>query len=354
MINTNKLIQQIDRPSPDHSSRENDYRFDRNERTTLFTDEEFKGMISQLSPYDFVAYGELEPFYNKISEWLQLNREQLLLTSGSDMGIRSVFETFIGVGDKVLITQPNYAMFSVYNKMYGGVELAEWYKEDLSLDVENLFQNLTDDVKLLIISNPSHTGKSIDPKILIEIIEKANKNSTLVLVDEAYFHFHNDSMIKYIDVYKNLIITRTFSKAFGLASLRIGLLIANSGLINELYRVKLVHEITGVAAKIGSFMLDNLHIVDNYVNDVNEGKDILYNRLSKFNIETHRSDSNLFFFSMPEKTNIKDFMSFLEKKKIYIKGPFTKPPFKGQMRITVGDKEQMTMFCDQLENYLGF
>jgi histidinol-phosphate aminotransferase len=353
MIKSNELIQQIERPAPDDSSRVNDFRFDRNERTTLFSEDEFRNMISQLTPYDFVAYGELEPFYHKISKWLQVSREQLLLSSGSDMGIRSVFETFIGFGDKVLITQPNYAMFSVYNKMYGGIELAEWYKEDLSLDVDNLFKSLNSDVKLIIISNPSHTGKSINSNILVEIIEKAEKNNALILIDEAYFHFHNESMVNYIDVYKNLIITRTFSKAFGLASLRIGLLIANSDLINELYRVKLVHEITGVAAKIGSFILDNMHIVDNYVKDVNEGKEVLHARLSKLDIETHKSDSNLFFFNMPKKTNSKDFLNYLETQKIYIKGPLTKHPFKGQMRITVGDKKQMTMFCDQLEKYFS-
>jgi len=353
MIKTKELISQIDRPAPDSSSRADDFRFDRNERTTLFSKEEFEGIISQLTPYDFVAYGELEPFYAKISNWLQISREKLLLTSGSDMGIRSVFETFVNKGDRVLLTQPNYAMFSVYNKMFGGIELVQWYQEDLSLDISSLLQSLTSDIKLIVISNPSHTGKSIEPVILAEIVEKAEKLNTLVLIDEAYFHFYNESMLKYIDKYNNLIISRTFSKAFGLASLRIGLLAANSDLIKELYRVKLVHEITGVAAKVGSFMLDNLQIVDNYVNDVNEGKEILHNRLSKLDMQTYESNSNFMFFHLPPNTNTKGIMEYMEENKIYIKGPFTNHPFKGQMRITVGDKVQMNMFCDKLENYLN-
>jgi histidinol-phosphate aminotransferase len=112
MIKSNELINQITRPPADQSCRKDHYRFDRNERTTLFDDHEFNQIISQISPYDLVAYGELEPFYEKIKDWLNISRNQVLLTSGSDMAIRSIFQTFIEKGDKVLITQPNYAMFS--------------------------------------------------------------------------------------------------------------------------------------------------------------------------------------------------------------------------------------------------
>lgn len=353
MIKSNELINQITRPPADKSSRESHYRFDRNERTTLFNKDEFNEMISQINPYDLVAYGELEPFYDKIKDWLNISRNQILLTSGSDMAIRSIFHTFIEKGDKVLITQPNYAMFSVYNKMYGGVELAQFYKDDLNVDVDELLNKLNKDLKMLVISNPGHTSKAIVSKKIIKIIERANHNNILVVIDEAYFHFHNISMIEYINHYKNLIITRTFSKAIGLASLRIGLLISNSNLINELYKVKLAHEITGVAAKIGSYMIDNFHIVDNYVNKVKEGKKVLSSRLSKIGLKIYKSDSNLFFFDMPNNTDYNHFMSFLKEKKIYIKGPFLNTPFKGQMRITVGDKNQMNMFCDVINYYIN-
>jgi histidinol-phosphate aminotransferase len=244
-------------------------------------------------------------------------------------------------------------MFSVYNKMYGGVELAQYYKEDLTLDENLLIQNLNSEVKMVVISNPGHTGKSIDEALLIKIVEKAEKNNILVVIDEAYYHFCDTTMIDHINNYKNLIISRTFSKAIGLASLRIGLLIGHRDLINELYRVKLVHEITGLAAKIGSYIIDNFEIVDNYVEEVNQGKKILIERLSKINIEIFQSDSNLFFFKMPIETDIEDFMIFLQEKNIYIKGPFLTSPFKGQMRLTVGNTEQMNMFCDVVFDYFN-
>ncbi|MBI9033204.1 MAG: histidinol-phosphate aminotransferase family protein [Bacteroidales bacterium] len=352
MINSKDLIRSLNRPAPDNSSRARQYRFDRNERTTLFTEEEFKNMMSQLTPYDFVAYGELEPFYYKTAKWLQVERDNILLTSGSDMGIRSIFETYINKGDRVLISLPNYAMFSVYNKMFGGVEQVQWYEDDLTMNVNNLLDNMKADIKLLVISNPGHTGTIISETDLIRIVEKAQSLNMLVLIDEAYHHFYQGTMIGFINLYKNLIISRTFSKAFGLASLRVGVLLACKEIIDELYRVKLVHEITGVAAKIGSFMLDNLHIVDNYVHEVNKGKDVLYNRLPTLGIQVFDSDSNFVFFQLPKDVSVAVLLEYLGEIEIYIKGPFTNKPFTGQLRITVGDTMQMNLFCDELEKFL--
>ncbi len=316
MTHSKKLIQQVSRPAPDTSSRSKHFRFDRNERTTLFTEGEFQGMLSTLNPFDFVAYGELEPFYGKIKKWLNVGRDNILLTSGSDMGIKSVFETYINEGDKVLISLPNYAMFSCYNKMFGGIEQIIWYREDFSLDVSSLIKKMHDDLKLVIISNPGHTGKVVEENDLIRIIEQARVNNTLVLVDEAYHHFYPGTMIGYINKFKNMIIARTFSKAFGLASLRIGVLVACKELIEELYRVKLVHEITGVAAKIGSYMLDHMDIVEKYVMEVNHGKALLYKRLPKLGIQVYESESNFMFFKLPENRDSIDLVKFLEERNI--------------------------------------
>ena len=133
MITPKDLIKDIIRPLPDKSERLDVYRFDRNERTTEFSREEFKEMLSTLTPYDLVAYGELEPLYEKTAAWLKVKRENVLLTSGSDTGIKTIFETFVGKDEQVLNLQPNYAMFSVYAKMFGAVEVKGLYEKNLTL-----------------------------------------------------------------------------------------------------------------------------------------------------------------------------------------------------------------------------
>ena len=353
MINSKKNIQRISRPKPDTSERLSHYRFDRNERTTLFSDKVFEEILSNLSSYDLVAYGELEPFYIKICNWLNVNRSNILLTSGSDAGIKAVFETFISENDEVLISLPNYAMFSVYSSMFGANEIMDYYSEkDLKLNVDKFIQKITMKTKLVVISNPGHSGTIIKQSEIIKIIETASANNSLIIVDEAYYHYYNESMIEYINKYENLILTRTFSKAFGLASIRIGLLIGSKKIIDELYKVKLVHEITGLASKIGDYMLDNLEIINKHVKDVNKGKSILYNRLNKIGFEVFKSESNFVFFRTPPLIKSKDVVKFLLEKNIFIKGPFNNKPFNDHLRLTVGDEEQMNYFCDLLTDFV--
>jgi len=352
MVKPKPLIKKMWRPDPDDSSRSDYYRFERNERTTLFKDDVFHDIISSLSSYDLVAYGELEPFYDKILNWLDLKRENILLTSGSDAGIRAVYETYISEKNEVIISLPNYAMFSAYADMFGAKAIQIYYDKDLSLNVKEILKKINKKTKLIVISNPGHTGTIVPEKDLIQITKVAEKFGTIVLIDEAYHHFYSGTMIKFVSEFNNLIITRTFSKAFGLASIRIGILIGNKKMISELYKIKLVHEVTGLAAKIGSYLLDHLDIVDRYVEDVNLGKEVLYSRFKKIGFEVLKSEANFVFFQVHSIMEPLQLKNYLEKKNILIRGPFNKPPFDNHLRITVGNEKQMNMFCDTIENYL--
>jgi histidinol-phosphate aminotransferase len=351
MIKPKKLISKIWRPELDSSERKDFYRFERNERTTLFTDEQYSDILSNLTSYDLVAYGELEPFYKKICDWLNVDRKNILLTSGSDAGIRAVYEAFVSEGDEVLISLPNYAMYSVYTAMYGGKEVQHFYDKDLTLDVEKFLQKINTNTTLVVVSNPGHTGTVIKENEMVRILERAELYNSLVIIDEAYHHFYPETMIEYIHKFENLVLSRTFSKAFGLASLRIGLLIGCDKIIDELYKVKLVHEITGISAKIGLYMLDHMELVDQYIDDVNKGKSILYDRLIINGFEIVNSEANFIFLRTPDGLNSLELKQYLEKNKILIRGPFERYPFDNHLRITVGDEEQMNLFCDILADY---
>ena len=352
MIKSKPLIKDMWRPNPDDSSRSDYFRFERNERTTLYTDKQFSDMLSKLSAYDFVVYGELEPFYKKVHEWLNVDRNKILLTSGSDAGIKAVYETFVNEGDEVLVSLPNYAMFSAYTSMFGGKEVSQFYDKDFTLDVAKFINKINLNTKLVIVSNPSHTGTVLSENEMVQIVEKAKSNNSLVIIDEAYHHFYSQSMINNIDKFENLIISRTFSKAFGLASLRIGVLIACKKLIDEIYKVKLVHEITGVAAKIGIYMLDHMEIINHYVDSVNQGKNVIYKRLKNAGFEVLKSESNFVFFKTPDGLNTLELKQYMENNHILISGPFSKKPFDDHLRITIGDQKQMNMLCDTIDSYL--
>lgn len=166
------------------------FRFDRNERTTPFPEEHLKAILKIVTPEELVAYPEIEPFYRKLANWLKLERDEILVASGSDTNIKMVFETYIDEGDEVVIISPTYAMYLVYSQMFGATAREVFYNGDFTLkteDVENLINPKT---KLVVISNPNHTGTVIDQNDLIQIIRKARNFNSLVLIDEAYYHFY--------------------------------------------------------------------------------------------------------------------------------------------------------------------
>jgi histidinol-phosphate aminotransferase len=323
-------------------------RLDRNERTTSFPVEHLNKILNSITPEEVVAYPELEPFYSRIKMWLKVEREEVLLASGSDTSIKAVYEVYVDKGDEVVMLSPTYGMYAVYCKMFGAIAREIFYDEDFSLPVDRVLAGINQKTKLIVLANPNHTGTVIKEESLIEIIKSAESNNALVLIDEAYYHFYDGTMLPYIKKYDNLIIIRTFSKAFGIAPLRIGYTIADKSVISELYKVKLTHEITGVAAKIGSYMLDNPEIMNNYVNDVNNGKLVLYRELSELGCEVMESHANFVFFKIPIGVDVKQVLSELQEKNIYIKGPFENSPFQEQLRVTVGSEEQMQMFCDEV------
>lgn len=348
MIKSKKLVSQVDRPGPDTQVRSEIYRLEKNERTTLFSDEEFESIMKTITPFDLVAYGELEPFYKVVVEKLGIERGNILITAGSDLAIKSIFETFISEGDEVINYHPNYAMFSVYAKMFGAKEIQKTYNKDLVIDIEDLLSSIVSTTRMVVISNPGHNGITIAEKDIIAVLEKTKDSQTIVLVDEAYVDFSEVDMLKHINSYKNLIIVRTMSKAFGIASVRIGFVLGCKEIIAEVYRVKPVHEIDGIAAKIGKYLFENQAIKNKFVNDVIAGREVLYKRLKEAGMIVLKSDTNFVYFNLNCDVDPNLIYERLKLKNIYIKNPFKGAPFDNFLRTTVGNPEQMNFFCDEL------
>lgn len=319
-------------------------RLDKNERTTPFLKKHFKEMLNSISAEEITAYPELEPFYTKLAKWLKVSRDQVLVTCGSDTGIRAVYEVYVDKGDEVLIFPPTYAMYSVYCDMFGGVKREVFYRDDLSLSMDEALSVINQKIKLIVIANPNHTGTPLPPEDILRILKVAKENESLVLVDEAYYHFYKLTALPYIEEFQNLIVVRTFSKAFGIAGLRIGYLVSNKDIISQLYKVKLTHEITSVSAKMGEYLISHLEIMEDYVSDVNKGKEYLSEEFAKLGITSPKSHTNFLFAKLPRQVNAEFMVKLLRERRFSISGPFSTVPLKGFIRITVGPVKQMQDF----------
>lgn len=328
-------------------------RLDKNERTTPLPQDHFKEILRRITPEEIVAYPELEPFYKKLAKWLGVDRAQVLLISGSDTGIRAVYEVYVGKSDEVIIFPPTYAMYAVYCDMFGARKNEIVCNQDFSLPVNRALSAINARTKLIAVVNPNHTGKVVSEAGLIKILKAARKNEALVLIDEAYHHFYGQTALPFIKKFDNLIIVRTFSKAFGVAGLRIGYLISNREIIKNLSKVRLTHEITSLSARFGEYLLDHSEIMEEYVAQVNKSKAYLLRVFAGMGITAEKSHANFVLAKLPGRLNGESIVKLLRERKIRIGGPFTAGPLKGYIRITVGPISQIEGFVSALNSVLS-
>ncbi|MBF0386279.1 MAG: histidinol-phosphate aminotransferase family protein [Candidatus Omnitrophica bacterium] len=354
MIQPKRLLLNISRaPSNTENRLGKVMRLDHNERTTPLPQAVLDAVWKTVSPEEVVAYPALESLYRKLAASLGVPRECLLLTYGSDTGIRMVFDTYLNEGDEVVMLDPGYGMFPVYTDMFGGKRVFVKYDADFSLPVTRIIEKINDNTKLVILANPNHTGTAMADGDILKVIQVAATHNALVLVDEAYHYFYEKTMIGQLPAYDNLIIVRTMSKAFGIAPLRVGYLVSQSANINNLIKVKLTYDVTTLSAKFAEYLIDHPSIGLEYVRDVNEGKAYLADEFKKLGAKVFPSVTNFVFVRLPEGSDAVKLVRALEARDIWIKGPFKGVPVDGYIRITVGPRAQMAIFMEHVKELMG-
>lgn len=224
------------------------------------------------------GYPDLSSLYKKLANFLNVMPSNLLLSHGSDGVIKSVFEVFISPGNKVLITSPTFIMYELYARMFSAnIIKVDYQLSDYGpmLKLEQLIKSIkVNKPKLVCLANPdSPTGTVFQINELKKLISACLECDAIILIDEAYYHFCDITALPWISTYSNLIITRTFAKAWGMAGLRIGYAVGAIKIISLLHRVRPMYEINSVAASVVEKMLDYSDYVTESVNRLNEGMD---------------------------------------------------------------------------------
>lgn len=345
MVRPKRLIEKLYRVPPEFAGRTRDtIRLDRNECTVPFPAGHLRKILASITPDEITAYPQLEPFYKKLSGWLKVDRGQVLLTAGSDTAIRAVFEVYVEEADEVVIFPPTYGMYPVYCDMFGAKKIEVLYDDDFSMPIKRALDAIGPDTKLVAIPNPNHTGTVFSKSELLEILKRAKIHNALVLIDEAYHHFYEGTMLPFIDKFDNLIIIRTFSKAFGIAPLRIGYIVSDKANIANLYKVKLTHEITSVSARFGEYLLDHTGIMENYARAVRSGIKYLSKEFKRLGISVPPSYANFLYAKLPAGVDSDLVVKLLKEKDFHIRGLHSSGPIKGHIRITAGPVSQMRKF----------
>ena len=276
-----------------------------------------------------------------LGELYGLERENFIAGSGSDEMLDLVFKTFSEWGATSTIPTPSYTLYDYFITMNGGSSDFVDLTEDFQLDVDAMVKNKS---KIILIPSPNNpTGNSFRTKDLEEILSRAEG---VVVVDEAYAEYAEDSMVRRVNEFNNLIVLRTFSKAYAMAALRIGYAVSNmdvAGMMNCVkipYSLNMVSELAAVAAVKDQFFIEKS------VQMVREQRPYLMDGLRKLGFHPYPSDCNFVLAKSP--IDHKVLVDGLKKKGVLIRDFGRKRRTENCVRMTVGTKELNDMLLEKM------
>jgi histidinol-phosphate aminotransferase len=294
-----------------------------------------------------------DPFHNKLREelgsYLNVSKDNLSIGVGSDEIIDLVVRIFCEPKiDNAITLEPTYGMYKVVCDVNEVSTIPIQLDKSFQPDLENIYSSITKNTKVIFICSPNNpTGNLIDSKLIFELAKNFNG---IVLVDEAYIEFADKpSLINSVQDYPNLIVTRTFSKAWGLAGVRCGYCVASSQVVNLLYKVKMPYNLNKLTSQVILNALKNNQQKDKFVEAIKFERQFITNELNSSSKikKVYPSDSNYVLFECENPTEV---YNKLIEKGIVIRDRSSQ--VKNCLRVSVGTREQNLKFINELRNVL--
>ena len=339
MIKPRKAVLKMKEYNPPTSGRENSIRLDFNENTIGCSPNVIK-VLRKIQRYPLAMYPEYINLRKNIAKYCNVNTDEIIATNGTDEAIKTIIESYIEKGkDEIIIPVPTYAMFEFYAQLNEAAIKEINYNNDLSFPAKNILDVISAKTKIVILVNPNNpTGTSINQKEIIRIIQKAKKCKSLVLIDEAYYQFSRKTSIPLIKKYDNLFVIQPFSKAFGLAGLRLGYIISNKNNIKVIGKVLSPYSVNTVAAICASEALKDSTYIKNYVKEINKSKKLLCRELFNLGIQFYKTYTNFVLLKIGSQAAI--FCDKLKELGILVRNRSSDQLLQGCVRITLGTVKQ--------------
>jgi histidinol-phosphate aminotransferase len=333
-------------------TRLNKIRLDKNEKPDQHLSSLFQKFKKIIKNEHLTAYPETEKLYQTLSKKINVDKKSIVLTPGSDAGIKACFDLCTTEKDNVLTVNPTFAMVDIYSKIKRVNQIKVNYDKNLNLDTNKILNIVRrKNIALVIIANPnSPTGTIIEEKKLINVINVCHKKKTIILIDEAYYGFCKTTAIKLIKKFPNLIISRTFSKAFGLAGCRVGFLVSNPVLALKLYNLRPMYEVNSIGLLLANEMLQKPAIVKKYIKDQEKGKNYLISKLKQYKIPYLDSYANFIHINFFNKKQIAE--RIFEKKNFLIRGGLSISGLENYLRISLAPVKTMKKVFEIIKKIL--
>jgi histidinol-phosphate aminotransferase len=294
--------------------------------------------LQSLSAADVSLYPRREAGELLVANFLGIAPERVLLTNGMDEALSLVFTSYLGPGDELLFADPTFVMYSMLGEALAAQALHVVPGEDLALPVADLLRRISPRTRVIAIANPNNpTGLAASGADLLKIARAAP--NAAVLIDEAYFEFCGQTLIPDLPRYPNLFVARTFSKAYGLAGLRLGVLTGAAEQIGYLRRFSLPFNVNSAALACLEEAIGDQAFVSNHVAHVKQGRERLSQLFAELGLRYWPSQTNFVLVRVGPK--VKAFVESMRRRGILVRDSSASPGCDGCVRITVGTPTQM-------------
>tara|TARA_Y100000310_G_scaffold206563_1_gene206976 strand:- start:8019 stop:9650 length:1632 start_codon:yes stop_codon:yes gene_type:complete len=340
----NKKIQTYTAPS---SGRKDFVRLDFSENTQGCSEKVVEA-IRKLNKEDLGIYPDYTGFADKIAQYCKVKQENILPTNGCDAALKLIIDCFVEKDDSAITVEPTFGIYKFFLGLKQAKIISILCKPDLKFPLETVLSSIDEKTKLIILCNPNNpTGTLILRQDIIAILEGAQ--NAKVLVDEAYFEFSGMTVSDLVGTYQNLIVTRTFSKAFGLAALRVGYIISNGATIKQLRENYAPFEISTLSQIATESALGDISYVEKYVKEVDAGRIRLRSELKNLGVKTWESSGNFVLAWFRDSNRV---YQLLKDKKILVRDRSDYPLLKNCLRISLGTITETNLIIDALKEIL--
>ncbi len=284
-----------------------------------------------------------------LADYTGRREDEIVVTNGSDDGLVLILRTFLEPGDHVVIPHPTYTHFLTQAETVGALISKPVTRTPFQPDSSVIINNTTADTKLVYIVNPNNPTGTLLPVKEIERLLKRYPN-TIFLIDEAYYEFAGETATGLVSLYPNIIISRTFSKAFAMAGLRVGYIVANTAVITLLKRLLNPKSVNIFAQTAAIAALKYRHYTESYVQAVHQSKELFISFLRSRNITVFDSRAN---FVMVEHPHHKQLLAQLEQHNVFTRDRSNFAGMEHFFRITLGTIDQTKELIRRFEMILN-
>ncbi len=332
----------------DQNARKDYLRLDLNENPGGLPQEFIDKVLADITPQFVAQYPETRHFTEVLARFLGTDIQHLCLVNGSAEGIRYIIQAFTSDNGRIVGVVPSYFMFQVYSEMYGRNFVKVPYNEDLSMDVENILREMTDDTQLLILLNPNNPmGNVYSDEEFDRILETAKRKQITILMDEAYHYFYPKTFIRHALEGEHVFVTRTFSKLFSMAGCRLGYVAGWPDGIRMVQKLCTPHNTNAFAMKFAEGIIGHPEVLQALIDDFKEGRRYLVETLDAHGY-SHKGEAGNFLFIKVKTDAVSLVARMKDERKILIKSYPNVGEFGTCLRVTIGGKPYMERFCRAL------